>query len=132
MGIPRAACDPDDLTPAGGTPRVVSRERLGPMLSALGLVGWLMIGLTLRLIWSGYDESTDVLLMQGITSSLASVLVVIGGGAASLTLSAIGGLICGTRLIVHRLVDRWTIIGLIASLVGFTPVALFVVKLFTA
>jgi hypothetical protein len=132
MGEPRSPHDREDLIDTFASTPAGSKERLGPILSALGLVGWLMIGLILRLIWSRYDGTTDVLLLQGITSSLASVLVLLGGGAASLTLSVVGGLVCGTRIFVKRVVDRWSIFGVIASLLGFAPIVLFVVKLLTA
>lgn len=132
MGYPPSPRDREDLVAGFSHASSASKERLGPLLAALGLVGWGMIGLILRLIWSNYDQTTDVLLLQGITSSLGSVVVVLAGGAASLTLSVIGGLMCATRIVVRRMIDRWTIFGVVASPVGFTPIIFVGVKLLTA
>ncbi|WP_169976768.1 hypothetical protein [Tautonia rosea] len=108
---------------------VTTNERLGPILSGLGLVGWVLVGLILRLIWSSYDQATDILLLQLVTSSLASVLVLFAGGAASVTLSLVGGLICGTQLFVRHVVDHWTIIGVVTSMIGLSPIVILGLKL---
>lgn len=132
MGNPLSTRDREALMDGFKPDRPASNERLGPILSALGLIGWIMVGLILRLIWSSYDETTDILLLQLVTSSLASVLVLFAGGAASLTLSVVGGLICATQIFVRRVFDRWAIFGVVASMVGLSPIVILGVKLLSA
>lgn len=118
IGKPQLVHDEDFAT--GKPPaRLSLAERSGPILSVLGLLGWAVVAVLIRLIWKDYNPDFDVMGVNLFAGGIASAVVVLVGGAISVTMSGIGLLISAS--LIPRRAYIPAAIGMIAGVLGLAP-----------
>ncbi len=121
---------PPDVGSYAHQPHSASGMLLGPILSFLGLLGWCMLILAGLLIWKDYQPEQDVLALHLIGGGLLSVVLTLVIGAVSCTLAVIGLIL--SLVSAARHVSVLSVAGIVAGLLGLSPVVWVIYKFATA
>ncbi len=115
--------------PDKGPGHLRSRIRIGagPILAILGILGWFVLYLIPLVVWSGYNEQTDVLAMDYFSRGLISVLLILAGSGACFSLSLVGTIMSVFQW--RERGDRWAILGSLLGILGLLPMIVPVAQL---